>query len=307
MEEMVITGPVTGEEPVLTHAPLPNGARIAVNIGVALEAWSPNGAGLSVLGDAGISKEAYDRGIRDWATISAQEYGGRVGIWRLLRTLDKFGAQASVSTSGYVAVRWPQVLEAITDAGHEIVAHGYYQDRSQYELDEADDLDVVTRTTEALEAASGQRPVGWSSHGARRGNYTLKSMFKNDYLYSGDFREADVPFLVARCGDKKIYAAPRTDEINDMPLQRIHGGAPSIYFDYFKRTFDQLYEEGETHPAVITCVFHAILAGHPWGGTVLAECLGYVQQFPDVWVCTKRAVIENHIRQTESVVATGAA
>jgi allantoinase len=304
MNDMVITGPVAGEEPVITYVPFPNGARIAVNFSLALEAWSPGGVGVSALGDHGaISKEAYERGVRDWATISSQEYGGRVGIWRILRVLEKHGVVASCSTSGYVAERWPAVLKALTEAGHEIVAHGYYQDVMQNPLGEEEDLEAVTRTTEALEAASGQRPVGWSSTAARRGNYTLQSMFKNDYLYTGDFREADVPFMVARCGDKKIYAAPRTDEINDITLQRIHGGAPSVFVDYFKRTFDQLYEEGDTQPAVITSVFHGIVAGRPWGGTVLSECIQYAKQFPDVWICTRRAVIENYVAQSEGIHA----
>jgi allantoinase len=286
-----ISGPVLGEEPVLKAMPLPGGARVAVTIQLAFEAWSPGISSGSVLGGA-LSADAAAKGIPDFATLSWQEYGGRTGIWRLLRGLDKCGARASCSTSALCAVVWPRAVAEIAAAGHEIVGHGYSQDQRMESLDESEDLDVVTRSTEILAEVSGQRPIGWSSHGSRRGAFTIASLLKNGYLYTNDFRDADVPYIAASVEGRNLWSLPRTDEINDMFLFRRHGNPPSAYVEYFRRALDQLHSEGETEPKVLTCVAHATLIGRPWGISALAECIEYARSKGDVWVCTRRELAE---------------
>ena len=47
-------------------------------------------------------------------------------------------------------------------------------------LDEQRDLEVVRRCTRIIEAVTGQPPVGWSSHGSRRGPYTVLSLLNSN-------------------------------------------------------------------------------------------------------------------------------
>lgn len=281
-----VTGPVLGGEPVLKSIPLPGGARVAVTVQLAFEAWSAGAASGNVLGV--VSDELARKGLPDLATISWQEYGGRTGIWRLLRVLDKCGVRASCSTSGLCAEVWPKAVAAVAAAGHEIVGHGYSQDQRMEAMDEPDDYDVVKRSTEILEKVSGQRPVGWSSHGSRRGPFTIVSLLKNGYLYTNDFRDADVPYIAAAAGGRNLWSLPRTDEINDMFLFRQHANAPSAYVEYFRRALDQLHDEGATEPKVLTCVAHANLIGRSWGASALTECINYARSKGDVWFCTRK-------------------
>jgi peptidoglycan/xylan/chitin deacetylase (PgdA/CDA1 family) len=285
-----LTGPVTGTEPDIRAIPLPDGARLAFTIQVALEAWSGatiTGTSLPAGGDG--------QGAADWATISSQLYGPRTGAARLMRTIEERGFRACIHLSALVAERWPQLVAGIASRGHEIVGHGYRQDERMASLSEERDLEVVRRCAEIIEAATGQRPVGWSSHGSRRGNYTVLSLLKEGYIYTRDFRDADVPYVAAQLGDHRLLAMTRTDEINDMFVVTNHGGTPSMYVEYFKRAFDQLYAEGATEPKVMTCVAHATVFGRPWGASALAECLDYVRQFDGVWHATGREVAEYYL------------
>lgn len=284
-----LRGPVTGEEPVLNELPLPGGARIAVTIQLAVEAWSGTAVSGSTLGSE-LTGEAIRRGTPDWATISAQEYGIRTGIWRILDVLERHEVVASCSISGLVAERWPALVRVLAEKGHEIVGHGYSQDRVMSGMAEEEDYDTVARSTEILEKTSGQRPVGWSSHGSRRGDFTVLSLLKLGYLYSNDFRDADAPYVAASLWDRQLVAMPRTDEINDIFVVRRHGAPPSAYVEFFRRAFDQLYEEGQRHPKVLSCVVHGTLFGRPWGVSALGECLDYAMQFPGVRVCTRREI-----------------
>jgi len=294
-----LRGPVAGEVPVLGSAPLPGNARVAITVQLALEAWKGNEVSGNALGSP-LGAEAKALGVPDYATISSQQYGGDTGIWRILDVLEELGIKASCSTSTLVAEVWPDVVKAVAAAGHEIVGHGYSQDRAMSDMDAAEDFEVVSGAVTTFQEVAGQRPYGWSSHGSRRGKYTVLDLMKCGYLYTNDFRNADVPYVVAALGEQQLVSLPRTDEINDMFLIRRTGNPPGAYVEYFKRAFDRLYKEGQKAPKVLACVAHATLIGRPWGASALTECIGYAQSFPDVWITTRREVAENFLQSLSS-------
>lgn len=96
---------------------------------------------------------------------------------------------------------------------------------------------------------------------------------------------------------------PRTDEINDLPISSRHGLPPSVYVEFFKRAFDQLYAEGATVPTCMTCVTHAYVSGKPWGAAAISECLQYVNSHKDVWIATGREVAEHYLAHLPSLDA----
>lgn len=284
-----LRGPVTGEEPHLAPFELPDGARVVVTIQLALEAWAGTAVTGSVLGSA-LSEEAMSKGVPDWATISAQEYGGRTGMRRILALLRRTGIVASCSVSGLAAERWPDLVRSLSDEGHEVVGHGWSQDRRMSDMDEDEDYATIDRSSRVLEEVCGQRPVGWSSHGSRRGNFTISNLMKLGYRYTNDFRDADGPYVAAWRGSQPLVAMPRTDEVNDMFVVRRHGSPPSTYVEFFRRAFDQLYEEGEYTPRIVSCVAHGTLIGRPWGISALRECIEYARGFPNVQFMRRRDV-----------------
>ena len=285
-----LVGPVTGEEPTIRAIPLPNGARVAFTIQVALEAWS----GATVTGPM-LPVGPDGQSSVDWATISTQLYGPRTGAARLMRTIEDRDMRACIHLSALVAERWPDLVAGIAGRGHEIVGHGYRHDERMGSLGEERDLAVVRQCAEIVESVTGQRPVGWSSHGSRRGNYTVLSLLKEGYTYTRDFRDADLPYVAAQLGERRLLAMPRTDEINDLPIMGFKGLPPSVYVEYFKRAFDQLYAEGERQPQAMTCVTHAYVAGKPWGASAVAECLKHVRAHDKVWVATGREVAQHYL------------
>jgi peptidoglycan/xylan/chitin deacetylase (PgdA/CDA1 family) len=296
-EQAGLIGPVVGDEPIVRAIPLPNGARMAFTIQVALEAWS----GATVRGTT-LPVAPDGKPLADWATISTQLYGPRTGVQRLMRTIEARGERACIHLSALVAERWPDLVRRLADNGHEIVGHGYRQDERMATMDEQKDLEVVRRCAEIIGSVTGRRPVGWSSHGSRRGDSTVLSLLKEGYIYTRDFRDSDIPYVAAQLGDRRLLAMTRSDEINDMFVVNNHGNAPSVYIDFFKRTFDQLYAEGETEPKVMTCVAHSTVFGKPWGASVLAECLDYVKSFDGIWHATGREVAEYYLSQLPALL-----
>src|SRR5262249_36650475 len=112
---------------MLPRVEWPEGARIAVSIVVNYEEGSER---TPLLGDAAHESaadlpSARPPGARDFQTESQWEYGGRVGIWRLMRILDEHGVKATFNVSALALEHNPAVGPEIVGAGHDITGHGY--------------------------------------------------------------------------------------------------------------------------------------------------------------------------------------
>ena len=55
--------------------------------------------------------------------LAKGEFGGRVGIWRLIELFDGHGIKATIFTPGRICELYPQAVEAAAKSGHEIGDH----------------------------------------------------------------------------------------------------------------------------------------------------------------------------------------
>ena len=100
--------------------------------------------------------------IPDIPNYSWHEYGMRVGFWRIKEVLDRLGIRATVSLNASVCNSYPQIVEAIVDAGWEIMGHGFVQRALPLEDDERA---VIRRTVATIKEATGTAPRGWMGPG----------------------------------------------------------------------------------------------------------------------------------------------
>src|SRR5215471_1338597 len=84
----------------------PNGARIAVNITADF--------------DAMLLRRVHNEPITQ---LTKGEFGGRVGIWRLLELFAGHAIKATVFIPGRICELYPRAVRAIADAGHEVGDH----------------------------------------------------------------------------------------------------------------------------------------------------------------------------------------
>ena len=107
----------------------PEGARLAVNLTGNLEAWTetpdPKIRRTRHVGGSNPITADEVRTKYDFRTASENDYGGRTGVWRILRILEKHDLKASFNINGLAAVRYPEAVKKIYSEGHEIVGHSY--------------------------------------------------------------------------------------------------------------------------------------------------------------------------------------
>ena len=97
----------------------PDGKRIAVFVTAMFEVWSEGKAPTY-----GVQTTALKPGQIDYGGINWSQYGGRVGIWRIMRTLDHFGIRGTVAANAKCTEIFPDVFTQIAKSGHQIAAHG---------------------------------------------------------------------------------------------------------------------------------------------------------------------------------------
>jgi peptidoglycan/xylan/chitin deacetylase (PgdA/CDA1 family) len=124
--------------------------------------WLGGSAALAVLSfdvDAESPILAHGRRYADHAMVMThQAYGPLVGVPRLLALLDDFQIEATFFVPGLTADRYPDTVEAIAAAGHEI-GHHSYSHRSPVDLGEAGEREDFERALAALERV-GVQPRG---------------------------------------------------------------------------------------------------------------------------------------------------
>jgi peptidoglycan-N-acetylglucosamine deacetylase len=93
--------------------------------------------------------------------MSHQSYGPLVGVPRILALLARYDLRATFFVPGYSAHRYPAVVRAIAEAGHEIAHHSYFHENT-IGTDARDPAKSFIGSEAALASAGGRvRGGGW--------------------------------------------------------------------------------------------------------------------------------------------------
>ena len=138
----------------------PDGARIAFTVTLVLDYWeleppadaTPDPRIVSPLGSF----------FPDWLTWSQREYGARVGIFRVLDALDRFGVTPSVALGSAAVQRYPELVDELMQRNACFMAHGSHATRRiTSRMSEADERAFIAAARNAVAAAVGEAPAGW--------------------------------------------------------------------------------------------------------------------------------------------------
>jgi len=250
---------------------LPNNARVAVLVTVMFESFSEGKAP-----PYSPMTTALKPGTRDLLGISWARYGGKTGIWRIMRVLDEFAVRGTVCISGKAAEDFPDAAKALHEKGHELACHSYTQDLILPYLEPNEERDVIRRCARILQNITGAKPAGWFSPVAAPTEHTAEFIAEEGFVWHGDYNDADLPYVLQTSKGPLVAIAH-----SDFTDNRVLRGSPRDFYQVYKDTFDFLYR-GEA-PAVINLTVHAHFGGRPMISAMLAEIFRYMTGFSGVW------------------------
>jgi allantoinase len=263
---------------------LPNGARLAVWTIVNVEEWSiernmprtvlPPPYGQPLMPD-----------LPNWAW---HEYGMRVGFWRFLDALNKFGLKATLAINGSVCKSYPRVAEAGLKAGWEFMGHGYIQ-RPMHHLE--DQRQQIFDAVAAIKAFTGKRPRGWESPGLTETYDTIDWLKEAGIEYVADWVLDDQPCTI-QTAHGPMVSVPYTVEMNDIAMMVLQNHPSEEWLRRGIDQFDRLYAEGEKSARVMAISVHPYITGVPHRIGYLEKLYEYILQRPGVLMWTGEQILD---------------
>lgn len=277
----------------IPRAHWPNGARVAVSLVMNFEEGSEQSHPAGDGANDGLQEVIYsmDPKIRDLAAESVFEYGSRAGIWRFERLMSELKLPVTFFACAVALEQNPEVAAWIREAGHEPCCHGWRWEEV-FRLTRDEERDHIQRAIESIKETVGQRPKGWYCRYGPSVNTRELLIEEGGFTYDSDAYNDDLPYYVDVKGKQQLVV-PYSFTYNDGKFGLLPGyGSPADFLDNLKRGFDALWDEGETHPKMMSIGLHARLIGQASRMHALREFLEHALGKGQVWFCTRLEIAE---------------
>lgn len=216
--------------------------------------------------------------------LAKGEFGGRVGIWRLLELFNSHGIKATVFTVGRICELYPNALKAAVAGGHELADH-MWEHRVPKEPDI--ERDHLLKTIAALERIAGRRPVGSRSH------HTPALLREQGFLYNSHGAPDHRPYyLLDEKGEACLLELPFHYAIDDaMFFSFAWYASPNAaqrlsdtdrVLDMWWAGFLQQYREG----GYLNICLHPFVSGRALRVAMLDRLIARMKTLPGVWFAT---------------------
>ncbi len=176
----------------------------------------------------------------DYRHYTARDYGNRVAVWRLLDALEKEGAKASFATNAAVAERYPELLRAVQQGGHEVIAHSTDMNGTiDSTLSEHDERALIADATARLAMATGEKPSGWLSIARSQSFHTLDLLKDAGLTYCCDWVNDEMPYRM----NNGLINLPLNHELSDRTIIAVQQQSADSWAQSLEDAFDWLARE----------------------------------------------------------------
>ena len=269
----------------------PGKARVALCVIVTLEhmEWSRPLGNYQVPNLAG----GYGQGpFPDVTAWSHREYGNRVGIFRVLDVLDKYGIKPTIAMDALTADHYPFLVRHCLGRKCEIIGHGISVNRMiTSRMSEEEEREYILTSMEALIRATGKPPVGWLGPEYGESARTPTLLAQSGIRYVCDWVNDEQPYPL-KVPEGELYALPIELPLDDIYALWDRRIDIDRYGEMIKETFETLYHEGANNGRLLVLNLHPWLIGQPFRIGCLDTALGHIMQHRDVWAATGSEVID---------------
>ena len=214
--------------------------------------------------------------------LAKGEFGGRVGIWRLLELFDSHGIKATIFTPGRICELYPQAVAAAARSGHEVADHMW-----EHRVPPEPEIERVhlTRAADAIERVTGKRPVGTRSW------HTPQLLSELGFLYNSHDAADHDPYFI-NLANGRLLNLPFHFAIDDAMFfsfawlntenaaQRITD--PDRVFDLWWDAFWRQYQQG----GYLNICLHPFVSGRSMRIAMLDRLITRMKALPGVWFST---------------------
>lgn len=276
--------PIVDREPV--H--WPNGARVAVWV-------APNIEHYEYLPPAG-PVDPYPR-VRhpDVRKFSYHDYGNRIGFWRMLEVLDRYGVPCTVSLNAAVLDHYPEVAKAMAERSWELMSHGIYNTRYLTGMGRDEQKAFLLAANAVVRRHTGKPFAGMLGPNITATADTADIMAELGMRYYADnvHDERPSPYLTA--GEARLVAIPYSYELNDAPLLMRSHVEGAAYFEMCRRQLERLRTDAGDSGRMMCLPLHPFTIGQPHRIGQLDRLMEKLRSYDDVWIATASEIVDHYL------------
>jgi len=266
--------------PIVTRPVLrwPDNARVALAVIVNLEHW--------------------DWEVPEGTPLAVSPLGGPEGLWsgnppgNILAVLDRHGITPTLALDKAVADHYPFLVKEGRKRDAEFIAHGLSRRRIIHiGMSEDEERQYIRASIEAVERATGKRPIGWSGPDFQETPNTPNLLAAEGIRYLCDWGNDEQPYkMTPKTGE--LYSLGVHPYLDDNYIH-LHGRRTINEVNLLWREwFDGLYADGATTGHLMVLHLHPWIMGQPWRIRHLDEVLGHICAHAGVWKATGGEIID---------------
>lgn len=268
----------------------PGGARVALWVIPNIEFFALDDSVPSGAGGSGIKPP-------DVPTWASRDYGNRVGVFRMMEVMDRYGVRGTVALNSDVCVHHPEIIAAGKERQWEWMGHNQTNTTRLNAVPAEQERGLIDRTLSTIAAATGTNPAGWLGSGLQETWSTLDHLAAAGLEYVADWVNDDQPYFMNLEGGKRIVSIPYSWYINDKPAYEHDGRTADEFREMMCRQFDVLYREGASSGRVMAIALHPYLTGLPFRIGALDDALEYICRHEGVWRATGAEIVRHYVAQ----------
>ena len=258
--------------------------------------------------------------------ISRGLFAGEVGSPRLLKLFDRFGIKTTWFIPGHSIETFPEQMQAVADAGHEIGIHGYTHE-NPIAMTREQEIAVLDHCIDLVTKLSGKRPTGYVAPWWEFSNVTNELLLERGIKYDHSLMHDDFTPYRVRVGDswtKIDYAGKPSDwmvplkrgqetDLIEIPASWYLDDLPPMMFikkspnshgfvnphdieQMWRDQFDWVYREMDY--AAFTITIHPDVSGKPQVLLMLERIFQHISKHPGVRWTTFEAIADDFAKRT---------
>ncbi|MGZ0189286.1 MAG: polysaccharide deacetylase family protein [Alphaproteobacteria bacterium] len=222
-------------------------------------------------------------------TLSANQYGARKGIPRILNLLKRHDIPASFYVPAVTALIHPDEQRRIIGEGHEIGIHSWIHEMNST-LPPKDERDIQMRAADTLEQVCGVRPVGIRTPSWDFSPVTLAITREMELLYDSSLMADDEPYELVEDGEPT--------GIVEIPVEWIRDDMPYFGFDFRRNSRPHMppsglleilaseFDVARVEGGLFQLTMHPHIIGHRSRMAMLDQFVEHIKAAGDVWFAT---------------------
>ena len=279
----------------------PGQARLAACVFLYLEHWALLPAPGAVRDPR--FRDHYGEFQPDYRSYTWREYGNRVGIFRLLDSLDRLGMPVTVAANAAALARYPHLVELLLRRGCEFAAHG--NDATEMltsEMTEDEERRFIAASVQAIAQATGSRPQGWVGQDYSESTRTPALLAETGLRYLVDWPNDDQPYLMN--SPAPIVSLPNQAEWDDVQVLWHRRVLSPRFPGLVKDALDTLHDDaGRTGSGRFFGLhLHPWLSGMPHRAAYAVQALETLARTEGVWFATAAEIARHAAPQLRPAV-----